>query len=132
MALGPGRVTGEIGPSDIGLDVVRKSVMLQVAGRMPQEAIARLGHPLKPAGLLAAVARAVRPLRISEVTKHPLFRVLPPGSHVVINEIGLADLGVAEGGHGVEILALEVLDERVCGVSASPCSTASGRLRPGH
>jgi hypothetical protein len=40
MALGPGRVTGEIGPSDIGLDVVRNSAMLQVAGRFGSRGIA--------------------------------------------------------------------------------------------
>jgi signal transduction histidine kinase len=50
-----------------------------VSSGMPAAAVAVLGRPPRPDGLLGAVTRQERPIRLSDPASHASFRGLPPG-----------------------------------------------------
>jgi signal transduction histidine kinase len=50
-----------------------------ISSGMPADAMAALGHPPRPDGLLGAVVRDGRSIRLPDVERHPLFRGLPKG-----------------------------------------------------
>ena len=50
-----------------------------ISSGMPGDAIATLGHAPRPDGLLGAVVRDGRSIRLPDVARHPLFRGLPKG-----------------------------------------------------
>jgi signal transduction histidine kinase len=60
-----------------------------ISSGMPGGTIAALGRPPRPDGLLGAVVREGRSIRLSDVSQHPLFRGLPPGHPPLGSFIGV-------------------------------------------
>ncbi len=60
-----------------------------VSSGMSASTIAELGRPPRPDGLFAAVVHDQRSVRLSDVTRHPLFRGLPKGHPPLGSFIGV-------------------------------------------
>jgi len=60
-----------------------------VSSGVPASIVAELGRPPRPDGLFAAVVHDRRSIRLSDVTRHPLFRGLPKGHPPLGSFIGV-------------------------------------------
>jgi signal transduction histidine kinase len=60
-----------------------------ISSGMPADVVAELGRAPRPDGLLGAVARNGRSIRVADLMRHPLFRGLPPGHPPLGSFIGV-------------------------------------------
>jgi signal transduction histidine kinase len=74
-----------------------------ISSGMPDSTITELGSAPRPDGILGAVARNGRSIRLADVTRHPLFRGLPKAHPALASFIGVP---IARNGRNVANLFL--------------------------